>query len=122
MRADVDFSLVNERIELGEAGDPMLARAWLGAAATLAGPDAPERQLSAYDVRVGLAWIIFASRWMLLARDRILPRAIEEGRRVQLDLPPQPQVDGVGPFLNARRRVVSSTLRLIYRSWRHSAL
>jgi Uncharacterised nucleotidyltransferase len=120
MSAGVDFSLVDKRVELGEAGAPSLARAWLSATSSLAAPGAPKARVPGHDVRICLAWMISVSRGIRLARDRVLPRAIEEGRRVELGLPPKPLVDGAGPLLHIRRRTLSSALRLIDRAWRSS--
>jgi hypothetical protein len=121
-RAAIDWDRIEARLAAGEDVDASVARAWLRAAADLAGCDLPAsvRGPSApFDIARAFAW-----RLAVVPRgghEGFTGRLLEEGTRVELGLPVTPVVEGTGPFKQARRWVAGRLARLAYRTWRASA-
>ncbi|HTT66636.1 MAG TPA: nucleotidyltransferase family protein [Gemmatimonadales bacterium] len=114
----LDWERLAARVATGAEVDPRLARAWLRAAADLAGPppapvsgDAPE-----FDVARALAWrlTVLGGR----GGDGFRERLLEEGTRTELGIAATPVVEGTGPLRQARRWAAGRVARLAYRGWR----
>lgn len=117
--AALDWEELAARVSARAEVDPRLARAWLGAAARLAGRPLPpllsDAQVS-FDLVRTMAW-----RLAVLGRGggaRFGERLLEEGTRAELRLPVTPVVEGTGAFRRSRRWVAGRAARLAYRAWR----
>jgi len=115
----IRWDRIRGRIEAGQAGDAVIARAWLGAAAVLAGAVPPADVLAAvppFDVARAFAW-----RLLVLERagwsSRVTEGLIMEGMLAELGLPRRGVVAGTGPAVRWRRRAAALAARTAYRAW-----
>ena len=115
----VDWDRVAARLDAAEDVDSARARAWLGAAAVLAGvalPERVQRGTPPFHVARALAW-----RLTILGRgpdEGLTARLLEEGTRSELGMPVAPVVTGTGAFKQTRRWVAGRVARAAYRAWR----
>jgi hypothetical protein len=118
----IDWDPVAARLAAGVDADPALARAWLGAAAELAGCGLPAAVRGAgppFDLERALSW-----RLVVLARAgsaRFGARLLEEGTRADLGMGVRPAIRGTGPLGRTRRWVAGRTARAAYGAWRVAA-
>jgi len=117
--AALDWELVASRLAAGDEADPRLARAWLAAAADLAGPPpVPAAADGGFDLERALAWRL---RVLAGGDGAFRERLLEEGTRAELGVGTTPVVAGTGPFRQARRWVAGRVARAAYRAWRTTA-
>jgi hypothetical protein len=118
-RVTIEWARIATRLAAGEEADPLLARAWLRAAAELAGCDLPAAVRGAsvsFDLERAVAW-----RLAVLGRAgsvRFAARLLEEGTRAELGLGVGPVVEGTGRLAQTRRWVAGRAARLAHRAWR----
>ena len=118
-RESIDWDTVAARLDAAEDVIPSHARAWLRAAAGLAGCDLPASARGAcapFDLESALEW-----RLVALARagnGRFAERLLDEGTRTELGLGVAPVFAGTGTVSQTRRWVAGRAARLAYRAWR----
>jgi len=111
---------VTARLGAGEIPAADAARAWLGAAAELAGREVPRAVLGSvapFDLRRALRWrsAVLARR---LPTGRIAIPLLEEGTREALGWPPSPSARGRPAYVRTRHRLAAAAARAWYRCWR----
>jgi len=111
------------RLGAGEIPDATAARAWLGAAARLAGRTVPGEALGSvppFDLRRTLRW-----RLAVLSRrppgSRVAIPLLEEGTRSALGWPVSPSAAGTSRYVRARHRLAAVAARAWYHCWRASS-
>jgi hypothetical protein len=114
----VDWDRLGARLTDGEAGDPLIARAWLRAAGSLAGAAVPPRVAvpsASFDLEQALAFRLAVMR--RLGGTALGRRALVEGTRVALGLGPAALAGNPGTIKRARRLLGSTAARTMYRYW-----
>ena len=113
----VDWDEVANRLATGADGaDPRLIRAWLVAAAELAGV-VPALSGPGFSVRRALGWRLAVVRHCG-GRPRTVQTLFEEGTRAELGLVRRPALAASPAYVRTRRRATALVARLLYRAWR----
>ena len=107
------------RLTTGEIADPDAARAWLGAAAALAGASIPGQvvgSVAAFGTRRALRWRVAVAAKRPLDSRVAIP-LLEEGTRGALGWPLSPSAPHRSPYVRARHRLAAAAARAWYRGW-----
>jgi hypothetical protein len=115
----IDWDVVRQRLDAGEIKDRRAARAWLGAAAELAGRHIPAATngMPPFDIEGILRWrLAVLSRFPL--GGRVTEKLLHEGIRGALRWPLTPAVAGTGAYRGARRRLSAAGARAVWLVWR----
>ena len=118
-RETIDWERLAARLDAGQDVIPSQARAWLRAAAGLAGCELPacmKGLCAPFDLERAVAWRLAAISGA--GAGRFGTRLLDEGTRAELGLGVAPVIEGTGPISRTRRWVAGRAARLAFGAWR----
>lgn len=118
--AEIDWAMLDHRLDTAEVPGRRRAVAWLGAAAWLAGTDLPNeiaRNVVPFPLHRVMRWRLEALRRRWTGK-RITEKLLDEGTRAEAGMPLTPSVPGKPLRIRLRRRGAAVVARSAYLTWR----